>query len=93
MSDPRHSEIVSLRDHLERLLAEHEKRETLRADAMQRALTIQERTTEQWRANANEWRSAMDDRERNFLSRGMGLVIGLLSIVSLVFTIWSALHK
>jgi hypothetical protein len=92
--DPcRHSELVSLRDHFERLLVEHEKRELLRAETTQRALEIQQQATEHWRENANEWRSAMDDRERNFLSRGMGLVIGLLSIISLVFTIFQALHK
>lgn len=89
----RHSELVSLRDHFERLLKEHERLDDLRHVATEKALHIAEMNTERWRANANEWRAAMDDRERNFLSRGMGAVIGLLSIISFVFTIFQALHK
>jgi VIT1/CCC1 family predicted Fe2+/Mn2+ transporter len=43
---------------------------------------------DKWMANANEWRKAMDDRERNFLSTGMGYVIGGLTLLSLLFILF-----
>ena len=89
----RQSELVSLRDHFERLLAEHEKREQMREEAMQRALQIQETNTLHWRESANEWRAAMDDRERNFLPRSIGYIVGILSVVSLVLTIYEVMHR
>ena len=55
--------------------------------ATSKATTIAETNDEKWRANANEWRKAMDDRERNFLSRGMGYVIGALAIVGTLISI------
>ncbi len=39
--------------------------------------------------NANEWRAAMNDRERNFLSKGMGYVVAALSTIALILTIAS----
>ena len=33
---------------------------------------------------ANEWRQAMDDRERKFLSKGMGAILGVLTAVVLI---------
>lgn len=33
------------------------------------AVGVAERNAEKWRDNANEWRSAMNDREKNFMQR------------------------
>lgn len=55
--------------------------------AASKAVDVAEKNAEKWRASANEWRAAMDDRERNFLSKGMGYVIGALSAIALLLTI------
>ena len=51
------------------------------------AVAVAEANAERWRDNANEWRAAMTDRERNFLSKGMGYVVGALSAIALILTI------
>lgn len=56
-------------------------------DAAAKAVAVAEANAEKWRANANEWRAAMTDRERNFLSKGMGYVVGALSAIALILTI------
>lgn len=55
--------------------------------AAEKAVLVAEGNAEKWRMNANEWRAAMDDRERNFLSKGMGYVIGALSTIAVLLTI------
>jgi hypothetical protein len=40
-----------------------------RMDAAEQAVKIEQANAAQWRASANEWRSAMDDRERKFMPR------------------------
>ena len=57
--------------------------------AQERAIQVAEANAEKWRQNANEWRAAMTDRERNFLSRGMGLVAIALGIAATLLTIFS----
>ena len=37
--------------------------------ASEKAVLVAEANAEKWRANANEWRGSMDDREKNFASR------------------------
>lgn len=60
--------------------------------AAKEAVSIAADNADKWRANANEWRTAMDDRERQFLSKGMGYVVGALSTVSLILTIAQRFH-
>ncbi len=55
--------------------------------AAEKAVSIAEANAEKWRVNANEWREAMNDRERNFLSKGMGYVVGALSAIALFLAI------
>lgn len=57
--------------------------------AAEKAILVAETNAEKWRTNANEWRSAMNDRERNFLSKGMGYVVGALSAIALILTIFN----
>ena len=61
--------------------------------AAEKAILVAENNAEKWRMNANEWRSAMNDRERQFLSKGMGYVVGALSAIALVLTIADKLFK
>lgn len=57
---------VSLREYFEQWQRSHEHEHAL-AD---RALTLAATLAESNKAAANEWRSAMTDRERTFLSKG-----------------------
>jgi hypothetical protein len=72
---------------LKALMQEKEEKYQAIWKAMDKALRIAEDNTQHWRANANEWRQAMDDRERNFLSHNMGIVIGILSATALIIAI------
>lgn len=84
---------VPLREHFETLLAEQEKRYAQRFDAQEKAIAVAEANAEKWRANANEWRQAMTDRERNFLPRSLGHVIGVLSALSLAAALFAGYVK
>ncbi|MDO8703307.1 MAG: hypothetical protein Q7J84_00025 [Sulfuricaulis sp.] len=55
--------------------------------AAEKAVMVAERNAEKWRDNANEWRQAMTDRERNFLPRNIGYIIGALTALTLVMGI------
>ena len=68
--------------------ADHELYKT-RFEAQEKAISVAESNAERWRQNANEWRAAMTDRERNFLSRGMGMVAMALGIAATLLTILS----
>jgi hypothetical protein len=63
-------ESVSLKEHIEKILAEKDKAVNIALAAAKEAVQVAEVNAEKWRANANEWRSAMTDRERTFLARG-----------------------
>lgn len=55
--------------------------------AAEKAVSVAQTNAERWQANANEWRSAMTDRERNFFSKGMGYVVGALSAAAMLLTV------
>jgi hypothetical protein len=52
--------------------------------AAKEAVAASDRNVEKWQAAANEWRGAMQDREREFFSKSMGMVVGALSAASLI---------
>lgn len=71
---------VSLQQYFERILTEQAKRydELRKADqlavsaaltAAKEAVLVAEANADKWRASANEWRGAMSDREKTFISR------------------------
>lgn len=84
-------EQISLKEYLEALLAQIEKRYDQRfedadkavqaalasaKEAVQAALAAAEKATvlaasgaDEWRKSSNEWRGAMSDREKNFVTR------------------------
>lgn len=74
-------------DSLMEFIKEQEKRYEQRFAAQEQAVKIAEASAEKWRNQANEWRSAMMDRERTFFSKGMGYVTGALSSISLLLVI------
>jgi hypothetical protein len=74
------AEGVDLRDYVDTMFAEKEKalqaallaQEKAVAAALEssdKAITKAEANAEKWRENANEWRGAMDDRDKNLPSR------------------------
>ena len=75
-----------------RMIEEHEKRTEQRFSDFSRAIDLQETNASHWREQANEWRAAMDDRERNFLPKTMGYLLAgvsvILSIVGFVIDIF-----
>jgi L-lactate utilization protein LutC len=80
-------------DTLLALMNERDKRYEQNRASVDRALDLAQRENEKWRANANEWRQAMDDRERKFLTREIGLIFMLVSIAALALSIWRAIHS
>jgi hypothetical protein len=51
-------------------LAAQEKAVNAALAASEKAVLVAENNAEKWRANANEWRAAMSDRETRFANRG-----------------------
>jgi hypothetical protein len=96
---------VQLKEYVEAMIAAADRRYEDRFNAQEKAVNAAlaaaekavataETNAEKWRMNANEWRAAMNDRERQFLSKGMGLVVGALSTVSLIIVILQQIgHK
>jgi hypothetical protein len=82
---------LELRDAQEKAvvaaLAAQEKAVNAALAAAEKAVAVAETNAEKWRMNANEWRAAMNDRERQFFSRGMGYVVGAVSVVSAIVAI------
>lgn len=52
-----------------RLIEETDKRYDMRFKNAEKAVEIAETNSERWRSNANEWRGAMDDRERKYVGK------------------------
>ena len=62
-----HQDDVSLREHLLAIMNEREKSVAQALAAATIATDKAEQNAERWRQSANEWRAAMDDRERKFV--------------------------
>lgn len=89
--------LKALMDERDRRYAEvgdaREKAITAALVAAEKALTIAEANSEKWRNNANEWRASMLDRERNFLNKGIGYIVGGMTIVALAITIFGVISQ
>lgn len=59
----------------------------------EKSVLVSERSAEKWRDNANEWRQAMTDRERNFLPRNIGYIIGALAALAALVPFLERLAK
>jgi len=60
--------------------------------AAEKAVAVAERNAEKWRDNANEWRGAMTDKDRNFVTKAT-LWGYLLGLVGLIIAIMELLQK
>lgn len=63
------SDTVTLKEYYDAILAEKDKALSAALASAEKAVLKKEEEVERWRANANEWRGAMSDRERDFLTR------------------------
>lgn len=61
--------IDTLKEYFERVLAEKDKAISIALAAAKEAVTVAEANAEKWRTASNEWRGAMNDRERTFATR------------------------
>lgn len=61
--------VETLKEHFEAVLAEKDKAINIALASAKEAVSVAEANAEKWRANANEWRGAMTDRERNFVQK------------------------
>ncbi len=102
---------VNLHDHIKAMMDERDRRyEALSAaqkDAVEAALKAAqlavdkaEAIAEKWRLNANEWRSAMSDKDRQYLTKDVAkgyFILGLMAsgvIVAIVeLVIRLAFHR
>lgn len=59
----------TLKEHHEALRDADRRAVELALSAAKEAVSVAEVNADRWRASANEWRGAMSDRERDFMSR------------------------
>ena len=78
---------------LKRLMDERDKRYEIVSENAKTAVSVAEKNAEKWRDNANEWRAAMSDKDRNFVTKAtlwaygvgmVGLVLSLITIMKLM---------
>ena len=57
--------------------------------AVRRAVAVYEATADKWRDSANEWRGAMSDRERDFVSRRelLGVAVAFIALLGLAVSV------
>lgn len=61
--------IDTIKEYFEKILAEKDKAINIALSAAKEAVGVAEKNAEKWRDQANEWRGAMNDREKNFMQR------------------------
>lgn len=59
-----------MREYVDTRFEAQEKAVSAALVAQEKAVLVAEGTSDKWRASANEWRGAMDDREANFVKIG-----------------------
>lgn len=86
MSD---QQTIPLKEYFEKILTEKDKAINIALAAAKEAVGVAEANAEKWRNQSNEWRGAMNDREKNFVTRKelwaavmgiAGLAIGAISL-------------
>lgn len=76
------SDDVPLRDYFNQRFIDQDRAVSAALAAAKEAVDKAEREGQRWRDNANEWRGAMSDRERNFLTR-----VEFYSIIGTLLTV------
>jgi hypothetical protein len=81
---------VSLKEYVDQRFLDQETAVKAALTSAEKAVKISEDNNQNWRSNANEWRGAMSDRERDFLTRKefyaiVGTAVSIITLV-LLFT-------
>ena len=88
--------VDTLYAHFTALLEAQDKAVKAALASAEKAVDRAEINAEKWRQNANEWRAAMTDRERNFARKETTFILaalgGLATILGLFAAIRSFLH-
>jgi hypothetical protein len=61
--------IETLKEHIEKILAEKDKAINIALAAAKEAVGVAEKNAEKWRDNANEWRAAMNDKDKTLMQK------------------------
>jgi hypothetical protein len=85
------SDDISLKEYVDTRLASDAKAVEAALAAAKEAVAIAEQNSQRWRTNANEWRGAMSDRERDFLTRKEFYAI--VATAAAVITLFMAVFK
>lgn len=80
------SETVPLKEYFEKILEEKDKAINIALAAAKEAVGVAEKNAEKWRDQANEWRGAMNDREKKFITRGE-VWMGAVAVAGLVIAV------
>lgn len=77
---------IPLKEYFEAIQAEKDKALSAALASAEKAVLKKEEEVERWRANANEWRGAMSDRERDFLTRRelYAIIVTAVAVISLL---------
>jgi len=80
---------------IKELILAHDRRYEAIFMAQEKATEKQERNAEHWRAQANEWRQAMTDREREFTPKMLFYIMWAgsfgVSLLAVLLSIYGAL--
>lgn len=68
------------------MLSEKDKAINIALAAAKEAVGVAERNAEKWRDQANEWRGAMSDREKNFITR-REVWLAIVALIGVVFSL------
>lgn len=60
---------VPLKEYFESILIERDKAVNIALAAAKEAVGVSERNAEKWMANANEWRAAMSDKDKMYMTK------------------------
>ena len=93
-------------DTLKVLMDEHDRRYGQLAEATDKAVSAAlsaakeavaeaKHNSDKWQANANEWRQAMNDKDRNFITKSAawGYLVGAIGMVLALFELTQRLGK
>lgn len=80
------TDTVDLKEHFQAILVEKDKAIKIALSAQEKAAEVNKDEVQRWRDSANEWRGAMNDRERDFLTRRefyimIGTAIGITGAI------------
>jgi hypothetical protein len=84
--------IETLKEHFEKLREADNEATKIALAAAKEAVQIAENNAEKWRQSANEWRGAMNDKDKNFITR-REIWIAMVAIAGIVVALMGYFKK